>query len=287
MFVTPLSSRGRVIGVITYLATQDQPFGEDVRLLAEELAGRIALGLDNSRLFSDMQRAVRAREELLAVVSHDLRNPLGVVHLALGLVAQDPQALPRALPRAQRAVERMQRLIDDLLEIARIDAGTLKVERQPVDLVALIEETCEQCRVLANEKKLRIVTDLVAGLGTIEADRHRLAQVLANLLGNAIKFTPEEGAIFVGASATASEVVLTVSDTGPGIPSEQVAHIFDRFWQAPGAQRRGIGLGLAIVKGIVDAHGGAITVDSEVGRGTTFCVSLPTHVGDHVRLEAS
>ena len=271
--VTPLVSRDRVVGAITYAAARG--FTSEDRVLADDIAERIALGIENARLFADAQRAIRGRDELLAIVSHDLRNPLGVVDLTIGMLETDPEALQSVLPRAKRAVDRMQRLIEDLLELARIDAGTLGVEPRPLDLSGLLEDAYEQHRMLAAEKGLKLVRDIAPRLATVNADRHRLSQVIANLLGNAIKFTPTGGTVQFAARPNDSSVVLEVGDTGPGIPREQLDHIFERFWQASARRKDGVGLGLAIVKGIVDAHGGRIDVESDVGRGTTFRITLP------------
>ena len=252
------------------------------RKKAEENAHRLAqteealrLASENERLLADAQRALRARDELLAIVSHDLRNPLGVIDLALDLVVRDPANTGIALPRAQRAVDRMKRLIEDLLDISRIDAGTLRIEPQPTDLVPFLVEIAEQHRVLCAGKGVQFVADIAADIGIAEADHHRLAQVLGNVLSNALKFTPEGGKVSLVAHGDRERITISVADTGAGISREHLAHIFDRFWQAPSRKRDGVGLGLAIVKGIVDAHRGTIDVDSEPGTGTTFRVTLP------------
>ncbi|MEJ7597321.1 MAG: ATP-binding protein [Kofleriaceae bacterium] len=273
ILVTPLVARDRVVGAITYVLTGERQSTEELRRLAAEAAERIALGIDNAMLYATAQHAVRARDELLAVVSHDLRNPIGVVGLALNVLENDPGMLASTLPRAKRAVDRMMHLIEDLLEIARIEAGTLKIERTAAAASSLLEDAVEQHRPLAQARG--IVLEL-AETTTASAlvDRQRIGQAIANLVGNALKFTPSGGQIRLGASADAGEVVLSVEDTGKGIAREHLAHIFDRFWQ-PDGRRDGVGLGLAIVKGIVDAHAGRIAVESTVGVGTSFRIALP------------
>ncbi|HSN27964.1 MAG TPA: HAMP domain-containing sensor histidine kinase, partial [Kofleriaceae bacterium] len=175
---------------------------------------------------------------------------------------------------AKRGADRMLRLIEDLLDVARIDSGTLRIEPSRTDVVAMLEDQLEQHRVLAADRRITLVRDFERGLGHAHADRHRIGQALANLVGNALKFTQPGGTIRIGADVSGDRVAIWVSDTGPGIPSEHLGHIFDRFWQ-PEQRRDGVGLGLAIVKGIIDAHGGAIDVESTVGVGTTFRFTLP------------
>jgi signal transduction histidine kinase len=274
MYVMPLLARGRVLGALTsVMGASHRSFGDDLRQLIAEVAERIALGIDNASLYAAAQRAIRGRDELMAVVSHDLRNPLNLVGLALQMIEQDASALESSLPAAKRGVDRMQRLIEDLLDVARIEAGTLTVEPRPMSLSSLLDDVFEQPRVLAADKRITLVRDFDKRIGGVLADRHRMVQAIANLLGNALKFTPAGGSIRIGGDARGERAELWVTDTGPGIPPEHVNHIFDRFWQ-PKRGRDGVGLGLAIVKGIVDAHDGKIEVDSKPGNGTTFRILL-------------
>ena len=273
--VVPMISRGSVVGAFTgVMGASQREFTDDLRRLAEEAAERIAIGIDNAMLYAEAQRAIRGRDELLAVVSHDLRNPLNIVALALQMMETDFGSAANVLPRAKRGVERMMRLIEDLLDVARIDSGTLRVEPARMELTSLLEDTLEQHRALATSRRITLVRDFERGLGQVLADRHRLSQALANLVGNALKFTPVGGTIRIGGAARGDHATLWVSDTGPGIPPEHLGHIFERFWQ-PQQRRDGVGLGLAIVKGIVDAHGATIEVDSTMGVGTTFRIVLP------------
>ncbi len=275
---TPVFARGRQVAVITYGCAAGRAFGVEERLLADDVGRHVALAIDNARLFADAQRALRGRDELLAIVSHDLRNPLGVIDLALGLIARDASHLQAALPRAQRAAQRMTTLISDLLEVTRIDAGTLTVTPLPTDLLLLLTEVVEQHRVLCSDKSLQLVTRMPADLGTLKLDSERIVQALGNLLGNAIKFTPPGGTITLAAERNHASVTIQVRDTGVGMPDDQIAHIFDRFWQGQHRRKDSVGLGLAIVKGIVDAHGGRIHVESAVGAGTSFSIVLPLDV---------
>jgi signal transduction histidine kinase/DNA-binding NarL/FixJ family response regulator len=273
--MVPLIGRGRAIGAISLAMTSSgRQFGDDERGVVQEMAVSVTLGIDNASLYEHAQRALRGRDEMIAIVSHDLRNPLGVVQLSLGMIENDPSTLRAALPRAIRASEQMRLLVEDLLQITQIDAGTLVIEPKPTELAPFLEEVLEHHRVLAANKRIRVHRAIAPRLGTARIDEHRFTQALGNLLGNAIKFTPSEGEITLGAEIEASGVVISVSDTGPGIQPEHVAHIFDRFWQAD-RKRTGVGLGLPIAKGIVNAHGGRIDVRSVLGSGTTFQITLP------------
>jgi signal transduction histidine kinase len=167
----------------------------------------------------------------------------------------------------------MERLINDLLDVARIDAGTFAVDKTPTDLPALLRDAVEQHSPLASEKAIRLHVVAPEGL-EIEVDRHRLMQVMANLVGNAIKFTPEGGAITVSCARGDFAARVVVADSGPGIPVESLPHVFDRFYQSD-ARSGGAGLGLTIAKGIIVAHGGNIGVDSQPGQGARFWFDLP------------
>jgi signal transduction histidine kinase len=169
----------------------------------------------------------------------------------------------------------MNRLIEDLLDVARMEAGRLALERQPHDLVRVISEATVMLEPLIAEKTIALREELPDYLPRISVDARRIVQVLENLVSNAVKHTAAGGEIHVSATSANGEVQVAVRDTGAGIPAENLAHLFDRFWQARGARRGGAGLGLAIAKGIVEAHGGRIWVESEVGRGSTFAFSLP------------
>jgi signal transduction histidine kinase len=170
----------------------------------------------------------------------------------------------------------MARLIEDLLDITRIDAGTLHIEREPLDPAQIVADAGDLMRPLTAEKTMRFELELDGQpLPPVDADRDRVLQVFSNLIGNAIKFTPSGGCITVGAEPRDENVCFSVQDTGPGILEEHIARIFDRFWQGKIAERQGAGLGLAISKGIVEKHGGTIWVESELGFGTTVFFTLP------------
>jgi signal transduction histidine kinase len=177
----------------------------------------------------------------------------------------------------------MNRLIQDLLDVAKIEAGRLGVDPRPVEVPPLVAEAFDMLRPIASEKSIRLDVAVADDLPTIAADAGRVLQVLSNLVGNAIKFTPAEGRVTIRAERVAGTVGFCVADTGPGIPPEQLPHIFGRFWQADRSDRRGIGLGLAIAKGIVEAHGGRISVESRVGEGTSFYFTLASDAAVSVK----
>ncbi|HMJ12385.1 MAG TPA: ATP-binding protein, partial [Polyangiaceae bacterium] len=262
---------------------------EDVRLralpwsasdieAAEELR-RNVVEIDLERQVQREQRAVRVRDDLVAVVSHDLRNPLGVIQMQAALLAavddtEQPARRARlGAERIQRAVDRMTALIRDLLDLAKIEAGRFELERQPQRIRDIIDDTLIIVRPQAEAKRITITEEV--NDGRIDADRERTFQVLSNLLGNALRFTPEGGQIVLRAMPGAREVLFTVADNGPGIPTEQLPHLFDRYWTARRKGSQGTGLGLYIAKGIVEAHGGRIWAESPPGSGARFHFSLP------------
>ncbi len=198
LLVVPLLGALGALGLS--LGRSDRAFDRERTQLASDLADRIALGIDNARLYEAAQHSARAPEELIAVVSHDLRNPLGVIGLALQMIEHEPEALPSALPRAQRAADRMQRLIEELMDIARIESGALSVDLKPVDLMGILDDTFEQHRILAATKQITLVRNHQETIGTAIADRERLGQALSNLLGNALKFTPAGGTVRLGSA---------------------------------------------------------------------------------------
>jgi len=176
----------------------------------------------------------------------------------------------------RRAADRMNRMIQDLLDVKRMESGRLTVDLSAEAPESLINDTIDMLRPLAAGSTIRLETSIEENLTPVLADSARIQQVLSNLVGNAVKFTPRAGRITVCAEQMANEVRFGVIDTGPGIPAEQLPHIFGRFWQARSSDRRGIGLGLAIAKGIVEAHNGRIWVESHVGLGSTFYFTLPS-----------
>ena len=244
-----------------------------IRRIVTDQVGRMAI----SQMYDEARREVNAREEVLKIVSHDLRNPLNTISMSAGLMLEvevPREQQVKQLSMIKRAGERMNRLIQDLLDAAKIEAGRLGVEPRPIEVAPLVAEAFDMLRPIASEKSVRLDVSVADELPTIMADAGRVLQVLSNLVGNAIKFTPADGRVSIRVEKLAGNVRFNVADTGPGIPPEQLPHIFGRFWQADRSDRRGIGLGLAIAKGIVEAHGGRISVESRVGEGTSFYFTL-------------
>jgi signal transduction histidine kinase len=285
--VVPLESRGRTIGAITFACTDEsgRRYDEADLAFAVELGRRVALLVDNARLYRDAREAIRMRDEILAVVSHDLRNPLNTISVASSLLEMSPS--PEISSKAQRSIVRaakqMERLLQDLLDVSRAEAGGMSLERAAVDVAALIDEAHALALPQAEDRSVKLERNVAADVGSIEGDRNRLLQVLANLLGNAIKFVLPGGQVTIGAQHLYGQIRIWISDDGPGIAAEHLPHVFDRFWQANRSGSRGAGLGLSIAKSIVDAHGGQIGVHSQLGEGSTFFCWLPcsAEVAEH------
>ncbi len=229
----------------------------------------------------EAEAAARARDEVLRVVSHDLGNPLSAVLVATSVLMRTLPDEPWAeaarghVASIRELGRQMQHLREDLLDVASIEAGHLSVVAAPRDPAVLVEEVARQLAGVAEEKGVALEAEVEEGLPQVPVDRERMLQVLSNLVGNAIKFTPEGGRIVLRAGRSPGGVVLSVADTGPGIAPEHLPHVFDRFWKTAQGNRQGAGLGLAIARGIVEAHGGTLRAESEPGRGSTFYVELP------------
>ena len=226
------------------------------------------------------RRAIRARDELMALVSHDLKTPLATISMTTGLLLDQlaPQGSTdarRSLERIQRSADRMGRLIRDLLDLARLEEGRLSIDPRPQEVAGLMSDVVELLRTEVQAKSLRLEQGVAPGAERARCDRERILQVLANLVGNAVKFTPERGEVALRSERSGPEVIVSVRDSGPGIPQDQQARIFDRYWQARETAQLGTGLGLSIAKGLVELHGGRIWVESGVGEGSTFSFSLP------------
>ncbi|MFL5542442.1 MAG: ATP-binding protein [Longimicrobiaceae bacterium] len=281
VIVAPMRARGRTVGSISLVRGHGAAYDADDLELAVELAGRAALALDNAALYAQARAATRTREEVLAVVSHDLRNPLNAVLLAA--VILDEYTEPERWTERERlqlrtirhSAEQMTTLIHDLVEVVALEAGTRVLHLERVDAGALLRSAAEMYAGLAGEKGVSLRVDAPAEVPEVRADRARLLQVLSNLIGNALKFTPSGGSVRVGAEAEGEAVRFWVTDTGRGIDPEHLPRLFERFWQARRGDAQGLGLGLSIAKAIVDAHGGRIWAESTPGQGSTFSFTLP------------
>ena len=216
---------------------------------------------------------------MLAVVSHDLRNPIHTITMATALLQElstlDASAVQAQLGVIRRSAARGERLIRDLMDITRIDNSQLRLDRKPLWSADILSEASQLAAVQAAERSIRLVVAEPLEPVMVYADRHRLLQALDNLVGNALKFTPAGGEVYLSAEREGAATLFEVRDTGAGVPLEQQANLFQRFWQARVGDRRGVGLGLSIVKGIVDAHGGRITVESDGRHGTAIRFTIP------------
>ena len=268
----PLVARGRIIGAFTLASTGGVPPYDDQDLaLVSALADQAALALENAREHAAAIEATRLRDEVLGVVSHDLKNPLNTIKLSASSLARHSDA--EEVPVIRRAVQRAERLIQDLVLASKLDFAALPLDRRPTSVRAILDGLVALHGGAAVSKSLELRAR-IDGDDEVAIDRHRVAQMLDNLVTNAIAFT-ETGSVEIRARVNGENLILEVSDTGPGIAPEILVHVFDRFWQSAHAGRAAAGLGLAIARGVALAHGGDITVETALGRGTTFTATLP------------
>ena len=279
----PLRARGETLGAVSFLsATPERRYTAADLLLVEELARHAGLAADNARLYREADEANRVKDEFLATLSHELRTPLGAILGWTRLLRSrklDEAATSHALETIERNTKLQAQLVEDLLDVSRIITGKLRLQTRPVDLFTVIEGAVDTVRPAAEAKAIQLETTLDSPGGLISGDPDRLQQVVWNLLSNAIKFTPREGRVEIRLGRQGAQATVRVSDTGKGIPSEFLPHIFDRFRQADSTTTRahgGLGLGLAIVRHLVELHGGTVEAASPgEGCGAVFTVVLP------------
>ncbi len=280
MMIAPLVARDRVLGTITLIIGESgrryRPSDVEV---ARELGRRAGTAIDNAGLYQQSQRAIRTREEVLAIVSHDLRTPLAAIDLSATSLYHEYGAAPRARKQVEvirRSSERMEHLINDLLDMATIEARGLSLNITSQDPVKIVEDAVEVHAPLAHERSIKILAEADMKGEWVSCDRDRIDQVLGNLIGNAKKYCRPGDVIFVRAALVGREARFSVADTGPGVSPDEMPHLFQPFWAAKRhGEKKGTGLGLYICKGIVEAHGGEIWVDSRPGEGTTLLFTLP------------
>ena len=282
LLLIPLVARGQTLGLVTFGSRQPYRYeGADLSL-AQELAGRAAMALDNSRLHLEAEAASRAKDEFLAMVSHELRTPLNAV---LGWAAilrghrLDEVRAQQALDAIERSVRAQAQLLEQLLDVSRIVAGKFELRLAPARLHEVVDAAVDAVRPSAEEKSIRLEKRLATDLPLLAVDGDRLQQVVNNLLSNAIKFSPEDGVVEVELRRVEGSAEITVTDYGVGIKREFLPYVFERFRQATGPSaswNRGLGLGLSIVREIVQKHGGTVVAESAgEGKGATFRVQLP------------
>ncbi|HKR10147.1 MAG TPA: ATP-binding protein [Gemmatimonadaceae bacterium] len=280
---TPLVHAGEIIGAITLHFKEAGALGAADRTFTLLLAQVAATALHRARSYDAEQEKRRraellaqARAEVLAVVAHDLRNPLSLIVTTTELLEEDlePERRQQILAIAKRAGKQMNRLIGDLLDSVQMQSRRLSLDLEDLSVAAILSQADENFRPRAEARQILLTVILPDDNLFVHADALRVQQVLGNLIGNALKFTPPDGYVTVRVEANEDEVVFHVTDSGPGISAEQIPHLFEQFWQAR-SDKRGVGLGLTIAKGIVDAHGGRIWAESTVGSGSTFSFTLP------------
>src|SRR6218665_625035 len=285
----PLVVNDQMLGALMFIASASRrPYTPRDLQFAAQLGRLASLALENARLYQSARRSTEARDVVLGIVAHDLRNPLNTILMVTHLLqitversgwTRPTENLDKWLNSLSSSAQRMNRLIEDLLDVSRLEAGqTLSVRMSVQSARALLEEALEAS--LPQAGTLHLTLELAEDLPPVLGDRDRLLQVFSNLVGNALKFTPPGGRVRLGARVEGGQVEFFVADTGPGIPPEARAHLFERFWQLHRDDRRGAGLGLSISKGIIEAHGGRIRVESEPGQGSTFFFSVPIASGD-------
>jgi PAS domain S-box-containing protein len=269
-----MGERGGIVG----LRKGGEEFPAEATISRLVIGGRRVLTVV-LRDVTERRRLERAREEVLAIVSHDLRTPLSAILTNVGTLLRtgrgEDQEQRRLLERVQRSITVMSQLIEDLLDANRLEAGRFSVAPESLSIEEVLTQVVDVLQPLLIQKSLSLVCEVSPDLPQVLADPTRVRQIFMNLLGNAIKFTPRGGTVAVRSEPLGDLLRFSVTDTGPGIPEAEVGHLFDRFWQAPGTAGLGTGLGLFIVKGIVEAHGGEIWAESEVGKGSSFLFTLP------------
>jgi len=278
VMAVPLITGETCVGGLLFEASSHTYGPTDLRL-AEEIGRRTVLLLENAKLHRTAQQAIRARDNVLRVVAHDLRNPLGTIFLEASLLALSAGAPQGTVHQSTVAIQQsanlMKRLIQDLLDTARIEAGRLSVDRSRVPVAAAITELVNGQGAITSLASVELRVDVMPDVGDVFADHDRLQQVLWNLVSNAERFTPKRGRITIGARRLEAEVLFWVSDTGPGIDARALPHLFAPFSAEKKIEQRGTGLGLPIVKGIVEAHGGNVWAESKIGEGSTFFFTMP------------
>lgn len=281
--LVPMVARGRALGAITFCrGDESEPFDDEDLALAEQVAARAAIAMDNARLFDEATRANQTKSDFLAVVSHDLRTPLTAILgytdlLLMGVPAPLPDASRERVERIRASAKHLIYLINELLSFARLDAGREEVHAREVDLCEVVREVRSVVEPLAQEKQLGLVFDVPASAAPLTTDPDKVRQILLNLVGNAIKYT-SAGSVSVELRPEAEHAGIHVRDTGPGIAPQHLGRIFEPFWQAEPTQRShggGTGLGLSVVKRLATMLGGRIEVESALGAGSSFTLLLP------------
>ena len=269
-----------LLGVLT-LGTADsgRAFDDGDVPFCSQVATRLVAALRNALLHAELQQAVKIRDEVTSIVSHDLKDPVHTIQMATAVILDTDIGADEDIRRQhalliQRSASRMARLLEDLVDVAKSEAASFAVVRKPTAIAPLIDEVVDGFRLSATELGIDLRARVAADLPLVSADDRRVVQVFSNLCANALKFTRRGWTVTVSAESSGDVVHLTVRDTGIGISPEHLGRVFDRFWQAKRTSRASAGLGLAIAKSIVEAHGGRIWVESIAGEGSAFHFTL-------------
>ncbi len=282
VMIVPLTARGRTLGALTLVtAESSRRYGENDLRLALELGSRAALAVDNVRLVEELRANDRRKDEFLAMLAHELRNPLGAIDNAVSLIGfPDPgrEKIEWSVDVIGRHVKHLTRLIDDLLDVSRITRGKIQLRKTKIDACPVLNSAIESVRSLIEERQHRLTKVYGAGL-ILDADPTRLEQIAVNLLSNAAKYTEMSGQIWFSARREHNEIVIRVRDTGVGINPEQLSSVFEPFVQGDLSLERsagGLGIGLTLVRKLTELHGGTVMARSEgLGKGSEFAVRLP------------
>jgi PAS domain S-box-containing protein len=279
--LVPMVLRGRVVGVLRLvMAGSGRKYTDEDLPLAQEIATQASLAIQGAGLYRAAQVAIRARDNLLAVVCHDLRNYLSTISLGADMLAAPGPSGERHPGQKQveaikRSASLVNRLIDSLRDATMIETGHFTIDAKVDDVAQLVDEAVKTLEPQTERRSLRLIVQLDGRLPALHCDRPRVLQIIANLVGNAIKFSAKGGEVRIAAKPAGDAVCFSVSDTGSGIPDNELAHVFERHWSGGQDTPNGTGLGLFIAKGITEAHGGAIWAESQVGVGSTFSFTLP------------
>jgi PAS domain S-box-containing protein len=284
LIIVPLESRGRTIGGIE-LARSDVAarFTPEDFEIAQELARRAATAIDNCQLYEELRKADRQKDDFLAMLAHELRNPLAAIDYATRLSSISPEQAANASDIIHRQVRHLVRLIEDLLDVSRITRDKIELKRELIDAAALVNRAVGTARPSIDEHKHRLTVEVAADEMPLFADPTRLEQIIVNLLTNAAKYTPEGGQIALSAFPEDEHIVIKVKDTGIGIPTEMLPRVFELFTQVnPEIDRSkgGLGIGLTVVRKLTEMHGGSVSATSEgLGLGSEFAVRFPRSKG--------
>jgi signal transduction histidine kinase len=267
---------GAPLGTLSVAVPDASAFRRSDEAVLRQLAQTTAIALEKARLVKAAQDAARMRDDVLAIVSHDLRSPLNTIAMSAGLLREGAGKAELGLvERIERGVKRMNRMISDLLDASCIDEGKLAVVARPEKASTIVREAVDNAEAIAAAKGCKVACGAVDEACLVVADRLRILQVLSNVIGNAIRFSPQGGDIVLSVEPGGAYAWFSVTDHGRGIESEHLGRLFDRYYKADLDSREGAGLGLFIARGIVEAHGGRIRVESELGHGTSVSFSIP------------